>query len=242
MVPREFAGWLAEAFAAADGIDKADVAGPGFVNVWLAAAAQNTVVESVLAKAVDYGRGKNCPAPRSTSNSSLANPTGPIHLGGTAGRPSATLWAACSPPVARGHPRKLLQRPRRPDRSLCQVAGGIPRWDSPHLRTGTPATIEIAENVVADGAGVLDQNPTSAAKRFRAEGVELMFGQIKRSLHEFTDFDVYYPRESRVRARTRRHLHRTASRPTAALYEGWCLVAAPPPTSATTRTARRHQE
>ncbi|HQV21353.1 MAG TPA: arginine--tRNA ligase, partial [Gordonia sp. (in: high G+C Gram-positive bacteria)] len=51
---------------------------------------------------------------------------------------------------------------------------------------------EIAENVVANVPGVLDQEPDERRETFRAEGVELMFGQIKRSLHEFgTDFDVY---------------------------------------------------
>ena len=55
--PRELAGWLADAFSAADGIDKAEVAGPGFVNIWLAAAAQNSVIETVLTDTVDYGRG-----------------------------------------------------------------------------------------------------------------------------------------------------------------------------------------
>ena len=46
--PRELAGWLAEAFAAAEGVAKAEIAGPGFVNLWLGAAAQNTVVAAVL--------------------------------------------------------------------------------------------------------------------------------------------------------------------------------------------------
>ena len=53
--PRELAGWLADAFAAAAGIAKAEVAGPGFVNIWLAAAAQNTVVATVLDRGTQYG-------------------------------------------------------------------------------------------------------------------------------------------------------------------------------------------
>ena len=55
--PRELAGWLAEAYAGADGIAKAEVAGPGFVNLWLAAAAQNTVIATVVEQGAEYGRG-----------------------------------------------------------------------------------------------------------------------------------------------------------------------------------------
>ncbi len=41
--PRELAGWLAEALAAADGIASAEVAGPGFINLRLEASAQAEV-------------------------------------------------------------------------------------------------------------------------------------------------------------------------------------------------------
>ncbi|MGB3483973.1 MAG: arginine--tRNA ligase, partial [Mycobacterium sp.] len=43
--PRELAGWLAEALAAADGIAAADVAGPGFVNLRIDTAAQGRIVD-----------------------------------------------------------------------------------------------------------------------------------------------------------------------------------------------------
>ena len=80
--PRELAGWLADAFSAADGIDKAEVAGPGFVNIWLAAAAQNSVIETVLTDTVDYGRGDEFSDKTINLEFVSANPTGPIHLGG----------------------------------------------------------------------------------------------------------------------------------------------------------------
>lgn len=42
--PREFGGWLAEKLAEHDAIAEADIAGPGFINIRLAAAAQGEIV------------------------------------------------------------------------------------------------------------------------------------------------------------------------------------------------------
>src|ERR1700752_319072 len=53
--PRELAGWLATALAAADGIASADVAGPGFVNLRLDASAQNVIVDNVIGAGKNYG-------------------------------------------------------------------------------------------------------------------------------------------------------------------------------------------
>ncbi|MGY2063564.1 arginine--tRNA ligase, partial [Nocardia gipuzkoensis] len=47
--PRELAGLLAEALSAAEGIDSAEVAGPGFLNIRLAAAAQGAILEQIRA-------------------------------------------------------------------------------------------------------------------------------------------------------------------------------------------------
>ena len=78
--PRELAGWLADAFSAADGIDKAEVAGPGFVNIWLAAAAQNSVIETVLTDTVDYGRGDEFSDKTINLEFVSANPVSYTHL------------------------------------------------------------------------------------------------------------------------------------------------------------------
>ena len=45
--PREFGGWLAEKLAEHDAIAEADIAGPGFINIRLAAAAQGEIVAQI---------------------------------------------------------------------------------------------------------------------------------------------------------------------------------------------------
>src|SRR5690606_6802556 len=81
-------------FAAAEGIAKTDVAGPGFVNIWLGAAAQNTVVATVLEQGDGYGRGEELAGSIINLEFVSANPTGPIHLGGT-------RWAAVGDALGR---------------------------------------------------------------------------------------------------------------------------------------------
>ena len=85
--PRELAGWLAEALAGTDGIAGADVAGPGFVNLRIEASAQGVVVENVVAAGAAYGDSGELAGQKVNLEFVSANPTGPIHIGGT-------RWAA----------------------------------------------------------------------------------------------------------------------------------------------------
>lgn len=55
VAPRELAGWLADALISDDRIASAEVAGPGFVNVLLAATTRAAVVGDVLAAGERYG-------------------------------------------------------------------------------------------------------------------------------------------------------------------------------------------
>jgi arginyl-tRNA synthetase len=73
--PREFAAALAEKVVSLPEIDRADVAGPGFVNLWL--------VDSFLADALaeideSYGAGFADPKERVQVEMVSANPTGPV--------------------------------------------------------------------------------------------------------------------------------------------------------------------
>ncbi len=78
MPPRELAQELAEAAAALPQIERAEVAGPGFVNLvvtpdWIGAA-----LAEILAAGRDYGRGRPQTAERVQVEMVSANPTGPI--------------------------------------------------------------------------------------------------------------------------------------------------------------------
>ncbi|UCZ90118.1 arginine--tRNA ligase [Gordonia sp. WA4-43] len=192
--PRELAGWLAEAFAAAEGVAKAEIAGPGFVNLWLGAAAQNTVVAAVLARGADYGRGNELAGSVINLEFVSANPTGPIHLGGTrwaaVGDALGRVLAARGGAVTReyyfnDHGAQI----DRFARSLEAAALGIP---TPEDGYAGDYIADIAAKVVETVPEVLSQPDADRLETFRSVGVDLMFTHIKQSLHDFgTDFDVF---------------------------------------------------
>ena len=95
MKPRDLAEPFAAALAEADGIAKVEVAGPGFINITLDSASAAAVVDTVLAvgamtdtdkhlnKVNEYGRNAHLGGQTLNLEFVSANPTGPIHIGGT---------------------------------------------------------------------------------------------------------------------------------------------------------------
>ncbi|MGA8148464.1 MAG: arginine--tRNA ligase [Gallionellaceae bacterium] len=79
--PRDIAQALLAAFPPSDVVEKAEIAGAGFINVFLTVAAKQSVVHAVLRSGTDYGR-VNLGAGRKVQVEFVsANPTGPLHVG-----------------------------------------------------------------------------------------------------------------------------------------------------------------
>ncbi|SFP54525.1 arginine--tRNA ligase [Tranquillimonas alkanivorans] len=83
--PRDIADALAGKLAGDDRIDVAEVAGPGFLNLRLAASVWQGVVEEILAEGAAYGRSDMGQERRVNVEYVSANPTGPLHVGHTRG-------------------------------------------------------------------------------------------------------------------------------------------------------------
>jgi arginyl-tRNA synthetase len=100
--PREVAQAIADALrmnpAAAGLVDAVEVAGPGFINLRLAAAAKLAVVRQVLRERQCFGTSSAHAGERVMVEFVSANPTGPLHLGharqGALGDALANLLAA----------------------------------------------------------------------------------------------------------------------------------------------------
>ncbi|MEU5843143.1 arginine--tRNA ligase [Rhodococcus sp. NPDC047139] len=197
--PRELATWLAEALTAADGIDSAEVAGPGFLNIRLAADAQGAIVAKVLAEGDAYGNGRDLANTKINLEFVSANPTGPIHLGGT-------RWAAVGDALGRILTAQGGEVTReyyfndhgaqidRFTRSLIAAALGQP---APEDGYAGAYIVDIASSVLEQRPEALDLPEDERHETFRSIGVELMFAHIKRTLHEFgVDFDVYFHENS----------------------------------------------
>ncbi|WP_067562301.1 arginine--tRNA ligase [Nocardia acidivorans] len=199
MNPRDFANLLAEALGQAEGIEVAEVAGPGFLNIRLAKAAQGAIVQNILAAGPKYGTGDALAGIKINLEFVSANPTGPIHLGGT-------RWAAVGDALGRILSAQGAQVTReyyfndhgaqidRFANSLVAAATGQP---TPEDGYGGAYIKEIADTIVAANPGAAELPESERHELFRREGVELMFAQIKQNLHEFgVDFDVYFNESS----------------------------------------------
>lgn len=193
--PREFGTWLAESLGAHEGIDEATVAGPGFINIRLAAAAQGKIVEEILAAGADFGHGDEFAGTAINLEFVSANPTGPIHLGGT-------RWAAVGDSLGRVLTARGAKVTReyyfndhgaqidRFARSLLAAAKGEP---TPEDGYGGDYIQDIASQIVEANPDWQQLGEDEAQELFRSQGVELMFAHIKRTLAEFgTEFDVYF--------------------------------------------------
>src|SRR5688572_8793106 len=83
--PREIATVLAAAIGTDDVITRVEVAGPGFVNIFLAPGHVEHAVDDIRAAGTSYGRGQLV-APRKINVEFVsANPTGPLHVGNARG-------------------------------------------------------------------------------------------------------------------------------------------------------------
>ena len=197
--PRELAGWLAEALADQDGIASAEIAGPGFVNLRIEASAQGVIVNNILAAGPNYGDSETLKGQNINLEFVSANPTGPIHIGGT-------RWAAVGDALGRllstqgAHVVReyyFNDHGTQIDRfanSLIAAAKGEPTPDDGYAGDYIK---EIAAQVLAKDPDALSLPGDEMRETFRAIGVDLMFTHIKQSLHDFgTDFDVYTHEDS----------------------------------------------
>jgi arginyl-tRNA synthetase len=202
--PRDVAQILAARLVEVPGIKSVDVAGPGFLNVVLDTAAAGELARTIVDAGAAYGRSDTLAGQKINVEFVSANPTGPIHLGGTrwaaVGDSLARILAAVGAEVTReyyfnDHGAQI----DRFARSLLARAKGEPTPDDGY---GGQYIDEIAERVIADrvAEGACDPRtlPDDQAQEvFRAHGVELMFAEIKQTLHEFgVDFDVYFHENS----------------------------------------------
>jgi arginyl-tRNA synthetase len=197
--PRELAGWLAIALAGTDGIAGADVAGPGFVNLRIEASAQGIVVDNVIDGGSTYGGSRELEGENVNLEFVSANPTGPIHIGGT-------RWAAVGDALGRlltTQGAKVVREYYFNDHgtqidrfanSLIASAKGEP---TPEDGYAGDYIAEIAKQVMATDPDVLTRSDEQQRETFRSVGVDLMFAHIKTSLHDFgTDFDIFTHEDS----------------------------------------------
>lgn len=200
MNPRAFAELLAAELSNLDGVSKVDIAGPGFINISVSAAAAGELAKAIIDAGDAYGTGTDLVGVKLNLEFVSANPTGPIHMGGT-------RWAAVGDSLARVFEAQGAAVTReyyfndhgaqidRFARSLLASARG---QEAPEDGYAGAYIVDIAQRVLAETAvNILELPEAEAQEAFRAAGVDLMFQEIRESLHDFgVDFDVYFHENS----------------------------------------------
>ena len=199
VAPRDLATWLVDALVANDAIAAAEIAGPGFVNLRIAADAQGTIVANILDAGENYGNSDAQGTHTINLEFVSANPTGPIHIGGT-------RWAAVGDALGRLLARQGAKVTReyyfndhgaQIDRFVRSLIASAEGKEAPEDGYAGDYIADIAKQVLTRRPDALSLPETEAAEVFREIGVDLMFTHIKKSLHEFgTDFDVFTHEDS----------------------------------------------
>ncbi len=204
MKPRDFATVLADLLGAHEGIDAVEIAGPGFINIRLAAASAGELARTIVDSGATYGTNPSMAGTHINLEYVSANPTGPVHLGGArwaaVGDSLARLMRACGAEVTREY--YFNDHGSQIDRFARSLYARALGQEAPEDGYGGQYIADIADRVRTDAAAAGEPDPITlpedeAIEAFRARGVELMFGEIKERLSSFrSEFDVFFHEDS----------------------------------------------
>ena len=200
MAPREFAEILVAQLQSEEGISKVEIAGPGFINLFVASGAAGSLVKTIVESGNDYGRNSDLDGVKLNLEFVSANPTGPIHLGGTrwaaVGDSLARVFEFCGADVTREY--YFNDHGAQIDRFAKSLLAAARNQPAPEDGYAGAYINEIAQQVLDETAeDILALDDNLAQEAFRAAGVSLMFQQIRESLHDFgVDFDVFFHENS----------------------------------------------
>jgi arginyl-tRNA synthetase len=198
--PREIAAELAAGLEQLADVASVEIAGPGFINIRLEAAAAGALAQTIVNLGEAYGTGHRYDGLKINLEFVSANPTGPIHMGGV-------RWAAVGDSLARVLQAEGADVTReyyfndhgsQIDRFARSVLASYLGEPTPEDGYGGAYIGDIAANVLAKYDGDVAALPRDEQQEvFRSIGVDLMFTEIKDKLHGFgVDFDVYFHEDS----------------------------------------------
>ena len=193
--PRDLAQDLADSLVTVQGIAQVEVAGPGFVNITLDAAAQGEVARTAVNEGATYGHSATLDGRNVNVEFISANPTGPLHLGHTrwaaVGDAIARVLSAAGANVAREF--YINDRGVQMDKfgeSVMAAAHGQPVPEDGYH--GGYIT-DLAAQIVAEDPDILDQSDEDQLVSFREAAYAKQLRQQQQVLELFrTHFDVWY--------------------------------------------------
>jgi arginyl-tRNA synthetase len=197
--PRQFAELLATKLRGDEAITAVDIAGPGFINLRVAADAQGKVAQAILEAGETYGTSDSLQGRAINLEFISANPTGPLHLGHTrwaaVGDALARVLTAAGASVTREF--YINDRGNQMDKfgaSLQAAAHGEP---IPEDGYHGEYILDLAEQIVAEVPDILTLPEAEQVVAFREAGYERQLKEQQAQLEHFrTKFDVWFSERS----------------------------------------------
>ena len=198
--PREVAQAIADALPAAPFVERVEIAGPGFLNVFTTDEWLHAALRDAISSGEAYGRA--APNGRRVQVEFVsANPTGPLHIGharnAVLGDALARLLEAAGWTVEREYyfndaGRQMDQFAASVEARYLQATGREAAMPEEGYHGGY--LVAIAEDIRAEhGDALADLPPEERRARLLAEGSHRVLAQIEATLERFgVRFDVYY--------------------------------------------------
>ncbi|MFJ4027634.1 arginine--tRNA ligase [Paenarthrobacter sp. NPDC089989] len=193
--PREFAGILSNRLQEIPGVTGVEIAGPGFLNITVDAAAAGALAKVIVEAGSSYGTNQALAGHIVNMEFVSANPTGPLHIG-------HTRWAALGDAIARvlrasgadvtaeyyindaGSQMNVFA-----NSVLSRLHGrGVPEGGYPG-----EYIMELGDEVLKAHPDIRELTDEAALPVIRAAAYEAQMVDIKNTLGDFgVDFDVFF--------------------------------------------------
>ena len=193
--PREFAAEIAAALADTDGIASVEVAGPGFINIRLDAAAAGALAKTIVEAGAAFGTNDSQRGQTINLEFVSANPTGPMHIG-------HTRWAALGDSMARlllASGATLVREfyindaGAQMDRFGRSVLAAVKGEPTPEDGYAGEYINDLAKRVLEAVPDILDLDEEQQLVTARDRAYEFQLAELQSSLEKFNvHFDVFF--------------------------------------------------
>ncbi|WP_129667449.1 arginine--tRNA ligase [Phytoactinopolyspora endophytica] len=193
--PRALAELLADRLRQVPGVEGVDVAGPGFLNITVSAAAHGELARSIVQAGQAYGHGDVLAGVRIDVEFISANPTGPLHLG-------HVRWAAVGDAIARvleaagaevSREFYINDRGVQMDHFGASIMARAHGKDVPDDGYHGEYITDLAQAILSARPDIVTLPDDEQLVIFREEGYKLQLAEQQRQLGDFrTNFDVWF--------------------------------------------------
>lgn len=195
MNPRQFAEILAARLEEIDGVTKVEIAGPGFLNITVDAAAAGSLARTIVEAGPAYGTNDAMAGHVVNMEFVSANPTGPLHIG-------HTRWAALGDAIARvlrasgaevAAEYYINDAGNQMNKFAESVLAAIHGRPTPEGGYPGAYIADLGREVLAAHPDIRSLTDAAALPVVRHTAYEAQMEDIRKTLHEFgVHFDVYF--------------------------------------------------